>query len=371
MVELSATHMGDGLTAIGAFFRMSEEGVNFLNREWHKPHEPKIVWNKGRPRAKDRMWTAYSQVQQARRLLHSEARSWLRGTVPGAFSRRGVPQPLIDLLLLEKFDPTRESATSEFSSALRALGIMDHSYHRKSEDFPALLLDEIEKDLAPDLDESTWTLWGSRQCVISSLSSLDTYGGPNARGVANCLSDSIGATLTFLALSRYLEAVQHRFSGLRDEARMRHGKFSARRLKKVRESFLSLSMDLSSAVRDVEAFHAASSRFHRIPKIMLEEATWLRDQANVSGDSRFPIDVTQRIMESQKETVAELAAEDKDYRDIISAVASLGATIDTFKLGRLALWVSLISLVVSMIALSLAEVKDDTLLSHLFEILAR
>ena len=66
----------------------------------------------------------------------------------------------------------------------------------------------------------------------------------------------------------------------------------------------------------------------------------------------------------------ELASEDKEYREILSAVASLGASIDAFKVGRVALWVSLISLAVSMIALLLADVGSDTVLSHLAQLIA-
>ena len=54
-VELTATHIGDGLTAVVAFFRASESGAAALNDEWHREHEPQLVWRRWRPKAEDRM----------------------------------------------------------------------------------------------------------------------------------------------------------------------------------------------------------------------------------------------------------------------------------------------------------------------------
>lgn len=365
-VEISASHMGDGLTAVGAFFRMSDDGKTFLDGEWHKSHEPRLVWHRGRPRAEDRMWAAFWNVQQARRRLHVEARTWMTRKVPGAFSRRGVQQPLIDLLLLAEHDPLQgNSSEPYFSESLRAIGIMNVGRVWKSESFPGLLLNPAKSYFTPSVDENTWALWGNTRRVVSVLPSLGPYGGPNGDGIANRLNDEISATLTFLALSSYLEAIQVDYAEMRDEARMRHGKFRARRLKRVRNSFLSISLDLSSAVRDVKSFHVGAQRFGRIPEIVLEDSPDTARQLSSSGHSRTPINLTERVIEHQSEVVAKMMEEDRDYREIISAVASLGATIETFKLGRVALWVSLVSLAVSLVALLLAEVQSDTVLSHL------
>ncbi|MGW5613180.1 hypothetical protein [Streptomyces sp. NPDC003877] len=173
--------------------------------------------------------------------------------------------------------------------------------------------------------------------------------------------------LCFLSLSDYLAVMQVDYSELRDEARTQHGKFSARRLKRMRDSFLALSMDLSSAVRDIPQFHDSYVRSGRVPVFTMEDAPWMADRLARSGQGFPPVNFTQRLAGRQKEQVAELATEDKDYREILTAVASLGASIDTFKIGRIALWVSLVSLVVSLVALLLAEVQSDTVLSHLLE----
>ncbi|QCB22278.1 hypothetical protein [Streptomyces sp. SS52] len=157
------------------------------------------------------------------------------------------------------------------------------------------------------------------------------------------------------------------YSQLRDEARTRHGKFSARRLKNMRDSFLALSMDLSSAVRDLSQFHQSHVLSGRIPVFVVQDAPWMASRFTGTGHDHSPINFTQMLANRQKEQVAELAVEDKDYREILTAVASLGASIDTFKMGRIALWVALISLIVSLVALLLAEVQSDTVLSHLWK----
>ncbi|WP_159039441.1 hypothetical protein [Streptomyces sp. NRRL F-7442] len=173
--------------------------------------------------------------------------------------------------------------------------------------------------------------------------------------------------LCFLSLSDYLDVMQVDYSKLRDEARTQHGKFSARRLRRMRDSFLALSMDLSSAVRDLPQFHDSHVSSGSVPVFTMEDAPWLASRLAPAGQGFPSVNFTQMLADQQKEQVAELATEDKDYREILTAVASLGASIDTFKIGRIALWVSLVSLVVALVALLLAEVKSGTVLSYLLE----
>ncbi|MEU0285451.1 hypothetical protein [Streptomyces sp. NPDC006147] len=371
-VELTAAHIGDGLTAIVAFFRASDAGVAVLNDEWHREHEPQLVWRHGRPRAEDRMWSTFRATQGARRLLHDKARSWMRDTLPGAFARRNVPQPLIDLILFSEYDPTlgvRESR--ELSDALRALGLnCGFPYHCKSENFPGLLLDAADKAMCPTLDGDTWALWGQHAKVASLLSHLDHYGGDNGASIAHRIDDDVRETLRLLSVSTFLREVQAEYSQLRDAARAQHGKFNAKRVRKMRDMFLALSIDLSSTVRDVQEFHARSRRVAEIPVFTLEDPAWMADQRQNARADRVR-NYTNMLLKRQKREAVDLASEDKEYREILSAVASLGASIDTFKVGRVALWVALLSLAVSMVALLLADVGSDTVLSHIVRFITK
>ncbi|WP_285510635.1 hypothetical protein [Streptomyces sp. NBRC 14336] len=367
-VELTASQVGDGLTAVAAFFRLSKEGAELLDKEWKKSRDPSIVWRRGRPIVRDRQWTTFRVVQQSRRHLHAEARKWMTSNFPGAFARRSVPQSLVDLLIFEEYDPAQGSEVPrDRATALRALGVSEHHYLRTSPSLPGLVLEPVGEHGSSEIDEHVWGLYGNMRTVMSGLSHLEAYGGQNVAAIASRCNTAVREALCFLSLSNYLDVMQVDYSELRDEARTRHGKFSARRLKRMRDSFLGLSMDLSSAVRDLPQFHDSYVRSGRVPVFTMEDAPWLASRLARSGQGFPSVNFTQMLADRQKAQVAELATEDKDYREILTAVASLGASIDTFKIGRIALWVSLVSLVVALVALLLAEVQSDTVLSHLLD----
>lgn len=367
-IELTASQVGDGLTAVAAFFRLSEEGMGLLDKEWKKPRDPSIVWRRGRPIVQDRQWTTFRVVQRTRRHLHAEARKWMTSNFPGSFARRGVPQSLVDLLIFEGHDPAQGSEIPrEMATALRALGVSEHHYLRTSPNLPGLVLEPVRERASTELDEHVWGLCGNLSTVISALSHLDAYGGQNVTAIASRCNTEVREALCFLSLSDYLDVMQVDYSKLRDEARTQHGKFSARRLRRMRDSFLALSMDLSSAVRDLPQFHDSHVSSGSVPVFTMEDAPWLASRLAPAGQGFPSVNFTQMLADQQKEQVAELATEDKDYREILTAVASLGASIDTFKIGRIALWVSLVSLVVALVALLLAEVKSGTVLSYLLE----
>ncbi|MFF3748640.1 hypothetical protein [Streptomyces kronopolitis] len=371
-VELTAAHIGDGLTAVVAFFNVSQGGACSLNNEWHRAHEAQLRWRNGRPVTEDRKWSSFRVTQGSRKLLHDRARNWMRDTLPGAFARRGVPQPLIELMLFSHYDPTLGTRMSlELSDALRALGLnCGPVEHCTSETFPGLLLDSAENRTCPTLDDNTWALWGQRTKVASLISHLHLYGGDSGSSIAHRINDGVRETLRLLSVSAFLGEVQAEFSRLRDAARAQHGKFNARRLRKMRDTFLEMSIDLSSIVRDVKHFHSRSRRVSEIPVFILEEPAWLADQLRDTGNAIPPMDYTNMLLESQEREVTDLAIEDREYREILSGVASLGASIDTFKVGRVALWVALLSLAVSMVALLLADVGSDTVLSRIVRFIA-
>ncbi|MFF4447138.1 hypothetical protein [Streptomyces sp. NPDC001502] len=367
-VELTGVHIGEGLTAVVAFFATSSEGASSLNVEWHKSHDPQLVWRRGRPFAEDRQWSAFRAVQHSRNGLHNQARTWMRDVLPGAFARRKVANPLVDLILFSEHDPTLgERDNIEFSGALRALGLKcGFPYDFKSDALPGLLLDLVDEGLCPVLKPETWALWGQKGKVASMLGDLRTYGGDESPAIAHRINDSVRETLRLLSISAFLKEMRGEFADLRDAARIQHGKITRKRLRRMRDIFLSLSIDVSSTVRDVREFHSRVGRVSELPIFVVEEPAWLRRTRESGAAAEDPENYNGIIMERQREWAENLSKEDREYREILSTVASLGASIDTFKVGRIALWVSFMSLVVSLVALLLAEVKSGTVLSHLW-----
>lgn len=106
-VELKGVPIGEGLTAVIAYFHLSELGSAFVDEVWHKKHQPALARTKGRlVVAEGEKWTAFRQTQAARDKVHSAARDWMRLRCPGAFAQSKEHQPLMDLLLLDQFDPS-------------------------------------------------------------------------------------------------------------------------------------------------------------------------------------------------------------------------------------------------------------------------
>ncbi|WP_193215214.1 hypothetical protein, partial [Luteolibacter marinus] len=48
-IELKAVQVGQGLTAVVAEFHLQDEAAQALDVEWHKQHEPLLLWERPRP----------------------------------------------------------------------------------------------------------------------------------------------------------------------------------------------------------------------------------------------------------------------------------------------------------------------------------
>ncbi|MBK3542449.1 hypothetical protein [Streptomyces sp. MBT60] len=370
-VELVAVQIGSGLTAVLAHFTLSEVGSTHVDRVWHANHEPALVRiGRGRPLAEDRHFSALRRTQKSRNGLHEAARNWLAKACPGAFVAAGEPQPLMDILLLEQHDPSQGHRIGyDLSEALRALGVGgDAGVIRASERLSGLLLD-TDGEVGPGLRaKRTYTLWGNFHEVARGIPDLDSYGGQrDAHAVANYVDDAVQDFFVLLSVSDFLDVFEATYSKIRDRARKQHGRSKIRSLNRLRGSFLSLSLDLSSTVRDIAAFNASGGRYGGAIVFMSKYAPWVYGEGESSPDPRNINEMVKRRQVAQSER---LAVVDKDYREILSTVASIGSSVDSYKLGRVALWVSLVSLFVSLVALSIAEIGEESILEILWRSVA-
>ena len=374
LAELRAIQVGVGLTAVVAEFHLTDEAAMALDTEWHRAHEPQIVRRRGtRPVPLDRQWSAFRETQLVRKGLHDSARKYLASKLPGYFASNRRPQPLLDLLLLDKHDPTI-SRTRDLrrSDALRALGLPWHEiYHVKSTDLPKLLLDQVKGSLHEVLrDDPTWTLWGRRDAVAKALGEggLNVYASDLNRAIAARLVDNMYNLLVMLAVSSFLSISGEKYAGIRDKASRDHGKFKPRALKSLRRAILSLSINLSSVHRDVSAFWARKWRWEGDAEFTYNESPYTKAQDKAAGrESKKPFSYNDELKKRHTEWFNTLLDSDRDYRDILSTVASLGASADSYKLGRLALWTAVASLTVALGAVLGADLGKDSLLGTLWQ----
>lgn len=381
-IELNAVQVGQGLTAVVAEFHLRDEAAQALDLEWHKQHEPLLLWERPRPRSLDRHWATIHEVQLARRSMHYAARDWLTAQLPGFFARMKRPQPLLELMLFDKLDPTvlpcpaqnRDRRFSE-GDALRALGIERPVFHMlTSPDMPKLVLHSLRsigKD--PLGDDPTWTLWGSRPAVLEAVGpeKLEYIGGNDSQKIADRLVKQMRNLFLMISVSVYLEAIEERFAELRDRAGARHGKFRPRAIRGLRQSFLTLSLDLASVQRDVAAFWRRSWYWEGDPQFSYVPTPDERARARKEKKSpKAPINFNDGLKERHEQWFEQLRQADNDYRDILSTVSSLGSSADVYRTGRLALWVAVVSLVVAVATVLVSQVGGKSLFEWIWQMIS-
>ncbi len=378
-VQLRAIQVGDGLTAVIAEFHLSDTASNSVDVAWHTKHEPFMRFPRGRrPISYDRHWGTFWKVQSARVALHEEARTWLMDRLPGFFRRHREPHPLLDLLLLDKFDPTRAEPANisrdtslRRRDAMRALGLdLFYPDQLLADDLPKLILGLPPRAGSyPAMGEaSTWSLWGKRDAVMKALGddALAGYGGDPNRAIAHRLVDRMYNLFVMLAVSDLLSVSAREQARIRDEAANKHGKFKPKALRSLRRSLLTLSLDLTTLRRDVRAFWERDWSWDGDPKFFFTPVGGSRRRNRKAGsDEETRTEFNASVRARQERDFARLVDSDRDLRDILSTVASLGASVDSFRLGRSALWVAVASLAVAIGTMLVAEVGPTSLLGWL------
>jgi len=259
----------------------------------------------------------------------------------GLFAQLGEPQPLMDLLVVEKYNPTNDQrSTREESNALRALGLTGLHRVIVSPAVPQFALAPTDLDLCPTLGtERTWALWGNRAEAVASRPSLTDYAGPDEfEALAHTVDDETRDVFLALSVTEMVNLMQRNYTQLRDTARRQHDSFSSEYLQSLRQTLLTLSIDLASTKVDVPSWwerHRSS-----IPPFFVFHP------GDDDNEPRF--ELTEHLRSRQIEDLAILSEGDATIRDILSTVASLGAASDTYKMGRIALYVAAASLVVAM-----------------------
>lgn len=368
-VELKALQIGQGITAIMAKFDLNEAAVSRLDESWHREYQPEISWDNrgGRwPRARGKEFAAFRRVQEERGRLHSVARQWFSAKWPGFFAANDQPQPLLDVVLFDEITAYPEKRPSPgVAGAIRALGLPHPYFVQRSTAFPAMILGQMDIRSDSDIeDRCTWALWGNRTEVLNDLSNLiDSYGpGRQDGSIAHYIRDAVENYFLRLSISEMLEVCQARYSAIRDGARQ-HGQ-----LNRLRSSLLTLSIDLSSVDRDIRWYNAQGWQedhaqfFHEDSPFIVAE----RDEHGHSLSSE-PINMNERVLTDQMQMLEALRAADSDYRGILTAAASLTASLQSIRTAKAAIWLAISSLGVAIATLFVTDISSNNLLEALSE----
>lgn len=361
IVDLQAVQLGSSLTAVVAAFRLNDEGSNILDSVWHAKHEPRLRWKGLRPRVEDRYFATLRASRVERQRLHDEARGWLAEQCAGFFATTKLRQPVMDLNIFKYHDPEL-GGDGKLLDAYRALGL-DGRFGRVtvSPEAPGFSFVEVDGGFrsTDGLLENCWGVVGAYERVIE-LNFQGGYGEKpwKASTFALALNDEMRAFLLYMAALAYLRELKGIYARSRDAAREHHGRYRLSRLKQLRSELLTTSLDLSVVAKDTRSLWEGSLRVN-LGINLVQKDTFRHPSRRYVEDE----DLVEVIGDRYRDGMDDLVLEDAAYRDVLVTVAALGTSAESSKLGRAALFVSGISLVVAVVTLLLADTGGVTLWS--------
>jgi hypothetical protein len=352
-VKLKAIQVESSLTAVIGQFTLTEKAAESLDKIWHDSHEPILVRENGKLRPQDRQFSSYRIIQNHRRTLHDEARGWMSRRCPGFFATNNEPQFVVDIMLTDKYDPTLgKEPDRDFLDALRALGVDGVNIQRHTtKELPKMLFMAADNLYPNILDRNrTWSLIGNERKVAAAHENFKYQGGDTRFGSVHYADEYMSKTILMLTVTELLSVLEDRYAALRDKAKLQHGVFRVRRLKNLNESFLNLSLTLSSLRHNLKKLgeegwkrvEGADFSTEYAPHVIKHNKKLSKEPRNMSKD----------IQAYQLKKLQDLTDADADYRDILSTVASLGVSASNIRLVRWSLIVATLSLLISFIVLT-------------------
>lgn len=361
-ISLRVVQVGSGLTAVVGCFYLSTFGAKLLDESWHAPHRPALVWRRRRPVVEEQGRAAIQATQRERVRLHEVARGWMRENCPGFFAGKSEPHTLIDLLLMQKCDPVEEGELgwrSDRFDSFRALGLTEYQVDRRSSsELPGTLLVPNNMRLAPGIGtDRTWAMWANEAILAAHMAkNLKFHEGDTGARIARRLNDGIHGLILSIATSDMLRSLDSSYARIRDRARVRHGHFKASVIEELRSQFLTHSMDLATTRRDLAAYWKANPNFWGEFEFQAEYGLPGKEP------EREVVHMNRQLREDQSVAFDSLAVADREYREILATVASLGASLDASRTGRRALIVAFASLAVAVLTVALSDVGDSSVL---------
>ena len=347
LVDLTAVQLGQSLTAIVAFIRLSDKGKVALNETWKAKHEPTLTWRGLRPpHAEDRKFAAIHAVQRERKRLHDLARSWLGDRCGGFFAATESRHPVLDFNMFVNFDPTVGPPAQEMQEPLRALGMEgDHVHNFVSPQLPGGVLVPGGSLVSRENDlRNCWGLVGAYN-VFADLNDRVGYGEKpySVSTLAAMSDDALRGFLLRVAVVRYTEQLRETFSAAMDTAQTKHRDFKPQQVEQLKRELLSTSLDLPVVARDTTVLWEPARRVF--------EGVSVR-AIPIPGRPYPPreFDVIESLAKTCNDSFQELLKDDRVYRDVLSTTSALGASAASNRLGRRALVVSGTSLLVSVTA---------------------
>ncbi|BBY49471.1 hypothetical protein MARA_29390 [Mycolicibacterium arabiense] len=359
-VALNAVQVGESITAVVATFYVTEDGARQVDSVWQQDYEPEFVHGRGEwPLAYTAQAMANRRTQQARQSMHDIARSWLKTTCPGFFAANGEPQPLVDLMLFTLREATiAQNLSARDDRVYGALGLSENTFTQTSDDLPGLNLERVEPFTVHYIDtRRTWALWGQRQSILDrGKHHFATYGEIDRWDnwpIVNYVREGLQNSLLRLSISEMLRVYHRLYATMRDGARSEHGRYSMKQLERLRGDLLTLSFNINSIGRDIKVFNDAKWLEDGDAQFTRRATPWVQTlDALRGGQTTVPaVEMSDELAAEQAETMKQLMDDDAQYRGILTATASLSSSMQSMRVSRTALKVSVLSSTVAVVTL--------------------
>ncbi len=348
-IELTAVQLGTGVTAVVAFFQLSEYGESSLNNVWCKKHEPSLRWRGlRRPLTANRFFAAIETTQKERLRLHNLTRRWLSKRCPGFFAARSDSHPAMDLNLFDGVDIAAQKGTLSDES-LRALGMcrFGRDQYVSPELSGATLIPTYGSSGPHEPLHNCWAIAGEYQRIINE-NERSGYGDkpycPMAIGFM--FNDAARSFVLYLAVMGFLDEQRAVHSAARDLATIRHRKFTIRAIRNLSEELLESGLDLPAMARDSKKLWG--ERWQSWHGLTVQSIPW------DAKPEKEEIDLIKFFGEHCTDQFKQLLEEDKNYRTVLSTAAALGSSVESAQMGRNALLVAGVSMVVALVTLLVA-----------------
>ena len=227
----------------------------------------------------------------------------------------------------------------------------------ESPDVPKMSLDRLTHgDLSNEV--ATWGLWGQRHAATSARTDLAMYNGESdtVSALSHAVDHEMEQFFLALAVDDMVDALQERYTRIRDTARQQHSTFKPKYLDELQHTFLTQSVDLTSSKNDVAQWWRNQ---RKVPQFTLR---FLDDEEDEEPPA---LDFTEHIRSRQLEGLSELEKSDQSIREVLATVASLGSSRRAHRVSVIALAIAAMSVVVAITNLLLSTPNHYTVVDVL------
>src|SRR5699024_10987257 len=134
--------------------------------------------------------------------------------------------------------------------------------------------------------------------------------------------------------------------------------------KKLRSNFFTISLNLSSLQHDLISYWDFINNYNKILHFDLEFVK--RDSFMDMNSNQDRVEDFNKMLEKRhKKTIQKLIDADESYRNIINSITSLSVSEDNSKIGRMAIYVSISSLIVAGITLLFSDIGSKSIVQRI------